>query len=218
MVLDLEYGSKIYDWWSRHPTQTKLWQWITYLGKLQNLRKQAIHSVGLNQGDTVLDLACGDGVNFQLMERIIGLEGNIIAFEYSKEMLGFAKKRADLKTWRNIQFIQGDAAYMELPNNSLDGAFCSLALSVIPDHKTTIKNVFKALKNEKHFVVLDAKLFEGFARLLNPIARPIFKFTTNWNYNKDIIGSLKAVFGKVRVQKFNSGSLFIAVATKSQPK
>jgi demethylmenaquinone methyltransferase/2-methoxy-6-polyprenyl-1,4-benzoquinol methylase len=216
MALDLSFGRKIYDWWGNHPVMYKIISWIVALGREKSLRRKAINLMEVGKGDRVLDLACGNGVNFAMLEEKVGEHGKIIGFDYSTGMLEFASRRIELNDWTNVQLIQGDASQMALPEMSLDGAFCSLGLSAMPNHTAAIENVYKALKSGARFVVLDAKLFSGWAKMLNPIIRPVFKYTTNWDAGKDIIGALKNVFGEVKVYEFNGGSLFIAIGIKRE--
>jgi len=214
-VFDLHYGRKLYDWWGKHPVLYRLGSWLVFLGRENSLRNKGVSFIGLKEGDIVLDLACGNGVNFEYLEKRIGEQGQIIGFDYSEGMLRFATERKKKNNWQNIQLLQGDAASLDLQLDSLDGAFCSLGLSAIPDIKSTIQNVYNSLKPEKHFVVLDAKLFDGWTRVFNPIIRPLFKYSTNWNYNKDIPKTLREIFGTVKSYRFNGGSIFILDAKKT---
>jgi SAM-dependent methyltransferase len=142
--------------------------------------------------------------------------GKLLAFDYKEHMLDAARQRIARRGWENIQFVQGNAAGLCLQGGSLDGALCSLALSVIPDHVAAIERVHRALKPGKRFAVLDAHLFEGVWRLFNPILIPVGKWATGWDTSKDLIGSLRRVFGQVDVQVLNGGSLFFALATKAE--
>jgi SAM-dependent methyltransferase len=105
----------------------------------------------------VLELACGPGVNFPLLERAIGTSGRLTALDYSQEMLAAARERARGEDWHNVEFVQGDAARTELPAESFDAALCILGLSVIPDHQAAIARVLAALKGGGRFVVLDGR-------------------------------------------------------------
>ncbi len=215
MVFDLSYGKKIYDWYGRHPLAYRIGSWIVFLGRERTLRRKGVELVGLHPGETVLDLACGNGVNFELLQDAVGAGGRIIGFDYSEGMLGFAAGRVERAGWDNVRLVQGDAARLGLPPASIDGAFCSLGLSAMPDHAAAIRSVHRELKPGRRFAALDARLFDGRARFLNPLIRPIFKYSTNWNYTKDIPGAMREVFGSVEVHRFNGGSIFIAVGTKS---
>ncbi len=70
------------------------------------------------------------------------------------------------------------------------------------------------MKPGANFVALDAKAFTGVARVFNPIAGPIFKYTTNWDYRKDVLRNIREVFGEVSVVEYNSGCNFIACREK----
>ena len=94
---------------------------IEWVLREPSLRKRAIRSLELREGDIVLDLACGNGVCFEPIERSIGCKCKIIAFDYNEHALNLARKRAESEDYTNIQFILGDAAYMNLPDSSLDG-------------------------------------------------------------------------------------------------
>jgi hypothetical protein len=54
--------------------------------------------------------------------------------------------------------------------------------------------------------------------VLNPLIHILFKYTTNWDYRKDIVGSLGDEFGagNVEVERYNSESMYVAVGTKDE--
>jgi len=211
----LGFGARIYNWYGKHALVYAAGSWLVFLGKEQKLRQRAVEAMGIKKGDTVLDLACGNGKNFALLENAVGAEGQIIAFDYSVGMLDAARSRTNAHNWHNIEFAQGDAAKLNLPANRLDGALCTLGLSAMPDHESAILRVATALKDGARFAVLDAKKFDGFWRIFNPLLRFLFVYTTNWDYRKNIPLTLNKVFGNARIDSFNSGSIFIAVSQKS---
>lgn len=212
--LSLEYGKRIYEWWGRHPRLYRSLTWLVFLGREGTLRQRAAMLASVGSGDTVLDLGCGSGANFGAIEARIGDQGRLMGFDYSPGMLGAAAALAVARGWRNVELVQGDAARMELPSASIDAAISTLALSAMPDHRAAIERVHEALRPGGRFAVLDAREFEGSARALNPAIRPAFRVTTNWDPGKDLVASLRDTFGTVEVQRFNAGSMFIAVAQR----
>jgi len=212
MVLDNQFGQRVYDWLGRHRRVYRAIRWNVCLGRENAIQEKAIASLALSPGDTVLDLACGAGVNLAQLQERIGRTGRIIAVDYSTGMLETARAVSAARGWTNIEFRQGDAARLDLPPQSLDAAICTFALSAMPGERAALARVAQALKPGARFVALDAKLFTGCARIFNPVAGPIFKYTTNWDYEKDVIGSLRGTFGEVRVTEYNGGCNFIAVA------
>ncbi len=216
MVLSLEFGKKLYHYWGRHPRSYSFIRWVSCFGREKMLEKRVIEAIELQKGDTVLDLGCGSGVNLVHLHEVVGPAGKIIALDYSEEMLAVAKALAVENGWRNIQFIQGDAAKVELPRHSLDGAVCTFVLSAMPGEDAAIRTVATALKPHRKFVVFDAKPFTGIGRILNPITYLVFKYITNWNYRKNVVGILRQHFPNMVVTEFNSGCNFIAVAQQEK--
>jgi phosphatidylethanolamine/phosphatidyl-N-methylethanolamine N-methyltransferase len=213
-TLTLEYGKRIYDWWGRHPRLYRFAAWLVFLGRERALRRRAAELTAARPGDTVLDLACGSGANFEVLESGVGGAGHLIGFDYSSGMLAAAEALRDRRDWDNIELVQGDAAKIELAPASLDAALCTLALSAMPDYGTAIERVRDGLRPGARFCVLDATEFDGAARILNPLIRPLFRLTTNWDPRRDLIGSLRESFGELEVEWFNGGSIFIAVARR----
>ena len=86
----------------------------------------------------------------------------------------------------------------------------------MPGEYAAIRRVAEALKPEARFVVLDAKAFTGWARRLNPVLGPLFKYTTAWSYEKDVPPMLRRTFRQVDIQEFHAGCNYIAVSSVSR--
>lgn len=75
------------------------------LALIEPVRRRAIERMGLRGGETVLDVGCGTGLSFELLERGIGREGRIVGIEQSADMLAQARERAARKHFDNITLI-----------------------------------------------------------------------------------------------------------------
>jgi phosphatidylethanolamine/phosphatidyl-N-methylethanolamine N-methyltransferase len=217
MPFDLADGRRIYGFWGRHPRLYWAGDWPIFFGRRAEIRRRAVDALGLKGGEAVLELACGPGVNFQLLERAIGTSGKLTALDYSQEMLAAARERARREGWQNVELVQADAARTQLPAESFDAALCILGLSVIPDHQAAIARVLAALKGGGRFVVLDGRPgpLGGRGRMLNPALKPLFRYVYNADVEKDLVPDLERAFDEVAVDEFNGGSLFIAAARKA---
>src|SRR3954470_23718469 len=69
-----------------------------YPQRAQRLR--AVRALGLRPGDTVVDIACGTGLNFPLIEEAIGPEGRIVGVDLTDAMLSRAEDRIAANGWR----------------------------------------------------------------------------------------------------------------------
>jgi demethylmenaquinone methyltransferase/2-methoxy-6-polyprenyl-1,4-benzoquinol methylase len=50
-------------------------------------RKRAVRALNLQRGDTVVDIGCGTGLNFPLLQGAIGPEGTIVGVDLTDAML-----------------------------------------------------------------------------------------------------------------------------------
>ncbi len=58
-------------------------------------RRQTIDALRLSLGDTVVDLACGSGLNFPLLYRAVGPTGRIVGVDLTDSMLQRAQARVE---------------------------------------------------------------------------------------------------------------------------
>src|ERR1700743_2811685 len=71
-----------------------------YPQRAQRLR--AVQALGLRAGDTVVDLACGTGLNFALLQQAVGPGGQIIGVDLTDAMLARAQDRVKANGWSNV--------------------------------------------------------------------------------------------------------------------
>src|SRR5438270_7452268 len=80
-------------------------------------RLRAVQALGLRPGDSVVDIACGTGLNFPLVEEAIGPDGQIVGVDLTDAMLVQAQDRIETNGWRNISLVQAAAAGFEFPTD-----------------------------------------------------------------------------------------------------
>src|ERR1700689_1688127 len=84
-----------------------------YPQRAQRLR--AVQALGLRAGDSVIDIACGTGLNFPLIEEVIGPDGRIVGVDLTDAMLARARDRIETNGWSNISLVQADAVDFDFP-------------------------------------------------------------------------------------------------------
>jgi demethylmenaquinone methyltransferase/2-methoxy-6-polyprenyl-1,4-benzoquinol methylase len=75
-------------------------------------RRRAIRKLNLKKGGKILDIGCGTGRNFQFLQEKVGEKGNIVGLDLTLPMLRRAKEKMKKKRWKNVNLIQGDAAWL----------------------------------------------------------------------------------------------------------
>ena len=120
-------------------------------------REKAVQALHLQRGDTVVDIGCGTGLNFPLLQAAIGPEGAIIGVDLTDTMLAQARKRAQDKGWSNVELVQSDAAEFRFPTG-VDGIISTYAITLVPEFDRVIRNGCWALKPGKRWAIADFKM------------------------------------------------------------
>jgi demethylmenaquinone methyltransferase/2-methoxy-6-polyprenyl-1,4-benzoquinol methylase len=126
-----------------------------YPQRAQRLR--AIQALGLRRGDSVVDIACGTGLNFPQLEEMIGPGGRIVGVDLTDAMLAQAEERIATSGWGNVSLVQADAADFDFPTD-VDAILSTYALSQVPECGDVIAHGAAALSGGGRWVVLDLKV------------------------------------------------------------
>ena len=148
----------------------------------QKQRRRAVRALELRPGDSVVDVACGTGQNFPLIEQAIGPKGHIVGVDLTDAMLAQAQRRTERNGWRNVSLVQADAAEFEFPSR-VEAILSTYALSHVPECGDVIARGAAALPPGRRWVVLDLKSPDNaprwLAQLGTALARP-FGSVDDW--------------------------------------
>src|ERR1700760_3249521 len=126
-----------------------------YPQRTQRLR--AVQALGLRPGGTVIDMACGTGLNFPLLQQAVGPGGRIVGVDLTDAMLARAQDRIKANGWSNVSLVQADAAGFAFPAGA--GAILSTyALTQVPECAEVIAHGAAALAAGGRWAVLDLKV------------------------------------------------------------
>ena len=131
-------------------------------------RRRAVRALNLRPGASVVDIPCGTGLNFPLIEEAIGPGGRIVGVDLTDAMLAQAQARVKTNGWSNVSLVQADAAAFEFPSE-IDAIFSTYALSQVPECADVIANGAAALSNGGRWAVLDLKVPDRTPRRLTQL-------------------------------------------------
>jgi demethylmenaquinone methyltransferase/2-methoxy-6-polyprenyl-1,4-benzoquinol methylase len=120
-------------------------------------RLQAVQALGLRPGDTVIDLACGTGLNFPLLQKAVGPGGRIVGVDLTDAMLARAQDRMETNGWSNISLVQADAAGFDFPAG-VNAILSTYAMTQVPGCAEAIAHGAAALSEGGRLAVLDLKV------------------------------------------------------------
>jgi demethylmenaquinone methyltransferase/2-methoxy-6-polyprenyl-1,4-benzoquinol methylase len=120
-------------------------------------RLRTVRALGLRAGDTVVDMACGTGPNFALLQKVIGPDGRIVGVDMTDAMLAQAQSRVEKHGWSNVSLVQSDAVAFDFPAG-VNGIMSTYAMTQVPECADVIAHGAKALVAGGRWAVLDLKV------------------------------------------------------------
>ncbi|KAK6116530.1 hypothetical protein DH2020_049735 [Rehmannia glutinosa] len=143
------------------------------LGSHRIWKRMAVSWSGAKEGDTVLDVCCGSGDLAFLLSEKVGINGKVIALDFSKEQLTIAASRQRKRSrafYKNIEWIEGDAVDLPFSDSSFDAATIGYGLRNVVDRKKALEEMCQVLKPGSKVSVLD----------LNKSTNPLTSSIQDW--------------------------------------
>ncbi|AFZ38215.1 Methyltransferase type 11 (plasmid) [Stanieria cyanosphaera PCC 7437] len=185
-----------------------------------NYRQKAIASLDLQPGDTVIDLCCGTGLNFPLLEKVIGSEGKIIGVDLTEGMLAQAKQRVEKNGWANVELVQSDVTFYQFPTG-VDGIISTWGITLVPECDRAIQNGSQALSPGKRWVILDFKIPDNWLAMFAPLLSFLFIRPFGGNLqmaNRHPWEALDKYLQNISFTELLLGFAYIAVGEKQREK
>ncbi len=137
-------------------------------------RRQAVEALQLKPGDTVVELACGTGLNFALYQEKVGPEGHIIGIDLTDAMLAKAQERVEAEGWNNVTLVQADARDYVIPAIG-DAVIATYALSLIPECGELIGKYAREMKPGSRLALLELQVQEKWPKWVTALGLALVK-------------------------------------------
>ena len=100
----------------------------------------------LERGQTVLDIGSGAGFDSLLAARMVGPEGRVIGVDMTSEMRQKARANTDLLGLTNVEFRDGLAERLPVPDSSVDVVISNSVINLCPDKLAVYREIARVLK------------------------------------------------------------------------
>ena len=100
----------------------------------------------LREGETVLDLGSGGGIDVLLSARRVGPSGRAFGLDMTEEMLELARTNAAQTGVSNVEFLQGFIEAVPLPDASVDVVISNCVINLSTDKPRVIDEMFRVLR------------------------------------------------------------------------
>ncbi|HYP08563.1 MAG TPA: arsenite methyltransferase, partial [Bryobacteraceae bacterium] len=100
----------------------------------------------LKEGETVLDLGSGGGIDVLLSARRVGVTGKAYGLDMTDEMLALARENQAKAGVTNVEFLKGEIENIPLPDNSVDVIISNCVINLSADKDRVLREAFRVLK------------------------------------------------------------------------
>jgi SAM-dependent methyltransferase len=124
--------------------------------------------VQLREGETVLDLGSGGGIDVFRASKLVGEKGKVIGLDATPEMIFRARETAKKYDYENVEFRLGEIERMPIESNTVDLVISNCVLNLVPDKELAFKEIYRVLKPDGRISVSDMVATQEGRKVIKP--------------------------------------------------
>jgi arsenite methyltransferase len=154
----------------------------------------------LKEGETVVDLGSGGGLDCFLASKKVGAKGKVIGIDMTAEMLERARTNAKKGGYQNVEFRLGEIENIPVADNTADVIISNCVVNLSPDKQRVFQEAYRVLKPNGRMMISDIVLLKELPEKVKASVLAYVGCVAGADSKDDYLGKIKqAGFGKVEV-------------------
>jgi len=109
----------------------------------------------LKEGEIVVDLGCGGGLDCFLAAKKVGNAGKVIGIDMTPEMISKARLNAEKSGYKNVEFRLGEIENLPVADNFADVVMSNCVINLSPDKQRVFDESYRILKKGGRIIIMD---------------------------------------------------------------
>ena len=173
----------------------------------------------LREGETVLDLGSGAGIDCFLAAQAVGPAGRAIGVDMTGEMIDRARKNAQNAGMDNVEFRLGEIEHLPAADGSVDVVISNCVVNLSPDKPQVFREAFRVLKSGGRLFISDIVLLKPLPDQVKESIEAYVGCVAGASMKTEYLGAIEtAGFRDIEVLKESSADSAFANPTGETPQ
>lgn len=154
----------------------------------------------IKEGETIIDLGSGGGLDCFLAAKKVGAKGKVIGIDMTAEMLERARANSKKGGYKNVEFRLGEIENMPVADNTADAIISNCVINLSPDKQRVFKEAYRVLKPKGRLLISDIVLLRDIPEKVKDSVLAYVGCVAGADLKEDYLGKIKqAGFAQVEI-------------------